>query len=170
MKTEVVVVNNITIECPIENGVYHVAVRPICEALGIDYRKQFDRIKADRKLSQLVTHTVTNSNKDGKNYEMFCLPLKYIFGWLFSIDESKVNARSQETFMRYKDECYNVLYDHFLSRTQKQLQANKIEIEMLEQLNELTSRKEELTSKIKDIKLRIDHIRKERLDNQLTLF
>lgn len=60
MKTEAVTVNNIVIECPVENGVYYVAIRPICEALGIDYRKQFDRIKADRRLGQLVTHTVTS--------------------------------------------------------------------------------------------------------------
>lgn len=42
MKTKAVTVNNIVIECPVENRVYYVAIRPICEALGIDYRKQFD--------------------------------------------------------------------------------------------------------------------------------
>lgn len=39
MKTEAVTVNNIVIVCSLENGVYYVAIRPICEASGIDYRK-----------------------------------------------------------------------------------------------------------------------------------
>ena len=47
MKTESVTVNSVMIDCPIENGVYYVAIRPICDALGIDYRKQFERIKSD---------------------------------------------------------------------------------------------------------------------------
>ncbi|MCX4291155.1 MAG: hypothetical protein OSJ36_05140 [Odoribacter sp.] len=170
MKTESVTVNSVMIDCPIENGVYYVAIRPICDALGIDYRKQFERIKSDQKLGQLVTHTVTNSNKDGKNYEMFCLPLKYIFGWLFSIDESKVNPRSKEIFIRYKDECYDVLYDHFVQRAQKQIQTNATEIKMLEQLNELMVRKNELSGQIREVKNNIERIRAERLDQQLTLF
>lgn len=170
MKTESVTVNSVIIDCPIENGVYYVAIRPICDALGIDYRKQFERIKSDQKLGQLVTHTVTSSAGDGKQREMFCLPLKYIFGWLFSIDESKVNPRSKEIFIRYKDECYDVLYDHFVQRAQKQIQTNATEIKMLEQLNELMARKNELSGQIRDVKNNIERIRAERLDQQLTLF
>lgn len=170
MKTESVTINSVIIDCPIENGIYYVAIRPICEALGIDYRKQFERIKSDQKLGQLVTHTVTSSAGDGKQREMFCLPLKYIFGWLFSIDESKVNPRSREIFIRYKNECYDVLYDHFIQKTQKQLKSNSDEIKMLEQLNELMAKKSELSGQIKDVKSNIERIRAERLDQQLTLF
>ena len=101
---------------------------------------------------------------------MFCLPLKYIFGWLFSIDESKVNPRSKEIFIRYKDECYDVLYDHFVQRAQKQIQTNATEIKMLEQLNELMVRKNELSGQIREVKNNIERIRAERLDQQLTLF
>jgi hypothetical protein len=130
MKTEIVTVNGVQIECPYKKDQHYVAIRPICEALGIDYRKQFERIKGDRKLSQLVTHTVTNSIKDKKNYEMVSLPLKYVFGWLFSIDETKVNAKAQSTFAKYKDDCYEVLYDHFygLMAKRKNLLYEKSEI------------------------------------------
>lgn len=116
-KNEVVKVNGTTVECPFVNEQHYVAIRPICTALGIDYRKQFERIRKDEMLGQLVTDTVTSSDAGGKKRAMFCLPVKYIFSWLFSIEGEKVNAKSKPAFLRYKKECYDALYEHFYLRT-----------------------------------------------------
>jgi hypothetical protein len=116
MTPQVIKVNNQDIQCPVHEGEKYVAIRPICDILGIDYRKQFERIKSDELLNQLVTHTVTSSAKDKKEREMFCLPVKYIFGWIFSIDADKVNEKSKPTFMKYKKECSEALYTHFISK------------------------------------------------------
>ncbi len=136
MNTEIVKVNGTDIECPYENEQHFVAIRPICQALGIDYRKQFERIKSDEILGQLVTHTVTTSSGDGKNREMFCLPVKYVFGWIFSIDDAKVNEKSKPAFLRYKQECYEALYDHFFLRIKlyemKELEKQKLRAEIAE--------------------------------------
>lgn len=57
-----------------------------------------------------------------------------------------------------------------IQRAQKQIQTNATEIKMLEQLNELMAKKNELSGQIKDVKSNIERIRAERLDQQLTLF
>lgn len=134
MNTEIVRVNGTDIECPYENEQHFVAIRPICQALGIDYRKQFERIKSDEILGQLVTHTVTSSTGDGKNREMFCLPVKFVFGWIFSIDDAKINEKAKPVFMKYKLECYEALYDHFFLRIKlyemKELEKQKLRAEI----------------------------------------
>lgn len=170
MKTEIVRVNEQEIECPFVSGENYVAVRPVCEALGIDYRKQFERIKNDAFLGQLVTHTVTSSSADGKQREMFCIPLKYIFGWLFSIDDTKVNEFSKPTFIKYKIECYEVLYNHFFDKAKKQLEANQIEIRLLEEINEMNETKNKLSTELKEKKIKLEKIRFARLNNEPTLF
>ena len=53
------------------------------------------------------------TGSDGKDYEMFCLPLKFVFGWLFSIDTSRVKDEARPEVIAYKLQCYNVLYDYF---------------------------------------------------------
>ena len=66
------------------DGSWYVAVKPICEALNVDYTEQFKNLKEDEILSQLLCkHTTVAA--DNKQREMVCLPEKYIYGWLFSV-------------------------------------------------------------------------------------
>jgi hypothetical protein len=96
----------------IENGEKRVAVKPICEALGIDFSAQLQRLKRDEILSSVVV-MVTTTGSDGKQYEMVTIPLKFVFGWLFTIDTSKVRDDVKDFVLKYKLECYNALYEHF---------------------------------------------------------
>ena len=168
--TEVVRVNGQEIECPFENGENFVAIKPICQALGIDHQKQFERIKNDRKLSQLYTDTVYSSGADGKQRPMFCIPLKYVFGWLFSIDENKVNEQNRDTFINYKDECYEVLYNHFFNKSKRQQEANDQERKLLEEIYEMNETKTKLVYQLKDKQSLLEKIRAARLINEPTLF
>lgn len=59
--------------------------------------------------------TITSTGSDGKNYEMTSLPLRFVFGWLFTIDANQVKEESRATVIKYQLECYNALYDHFKS-------------------------------------------------------
>lgn len=98
--------NNKAISLIMADGSWYVAVKPICELLNVSYSGQIDRIKRDEILSQLyVLHVWLAA--DGKQREMICLPEKYIYGWLFSI-----NSDSQE-LKEYKLKCYDILYNHF---------------------------------------------------------
>lgn len=89
-----------------------VPIKPICEALGVNLEGQRQRIERDEILNSTacMTHAV---GADGKEREMTCLPIKYIFGWLFTIDTSRVNEDARPAVIRYKLECYNALYDYF---------------------------------------------------------
>ena len=78
-----------------------VPIKPICEALGIDDKAQRNRIDRDEILSSTGVMT-TLVAADGKEREMFCLPLEYIFGWLFSIDHERVSEDSRAMVLLYR--------------------------------------------------------------------
>ncbi len=90
----------------------YVPIRPICEILGLDFSAQRQKIERDEILGSSVVMTTT-VGADGKQREMYCLPLKFIFGWLFTIDTSRVNSEVRPTVVAYKLECYNALYEYF---------------------------------------------------------
>jgi hypothetical protein len=115
-------INNVAIQMS-NDGCKMIPIRPICEALGIDPDSQRKRIERDEILSSVaVVMTATGSDK--KQYEMYCLPLKFTFGWLFTIDTNRVNEDARKSVIKYKLECYNVLYRHF-TRTEEFLQARQ---------------------------------------------
>ena len=68
MKQEIVKVNGITIECPLVGGQNYVAVKPICEALGIDHSGQIRELKEDPILGSVVDCTSTTGG-DGKQFD-----------------------------------------------------------------------------------------------------
>lgn len=98
----------------IENGEKLVAVAPICDALGVASNGQIERIKSDPILG--ATHKLSLSvGADGKSREMFTIPFKFVFGWLFRIDSRNVKEEAREAVLRYQLECYNALFNHFTS-------------------------------------------------------
>lgn len=111
METKIIArVNNVDIVSTSDEQL--VPIRPICEALGIDANGQKQRIERNEILSS-VACMIHATGKDGKTYEMYAIPYMYIFGWLFSIDTSKVNENARESVLRYQTECYKVLFEHF---------------------------------------------------------
>lgn len=114
MKTEtraVAKINGVQI-LVIENGEKLVPVKPICEALGVAPNKQIEKIKEDEILKSVGTLGVSTGS-DGKQYEMFCIPFKYVFGWLFTINPANVKEEARESVIRYKLACYDALYQSF---------------------------------------------------------
>jgi esterase/lipase len=55
----------------------------------------------------------TSVGADGKQREMFCLPLEFVFGWLFTINPKNVSEEARPLVIRYKMECYRALYNYF---------------------------------------------------------
>ena len=94
-----------------------VPIKPICEALGIDVEGQRQHIKRDEILSSVAV-VIKATAKDGKAYDTTAIPMKYVFGWLFTIDSSRVNPEIKESVVKYKRECYDALYNHFTARTE----------------------------------------------------
>jgi hypothetical protein len=96
----------------IENGEKRIAIKPICEALGIDSKAQREKIEKDPILSS-VRGLSTSTGSDGKQYEMVTIPFMFVFGWLFTIDPRNVKPEAADAVIKYKLECYKALYDHF---------------------------------------------------------
>lgn len=128
MKTKTVAkINDVNIVL-LDGAEKHVPIKPICEALGIDHKRQMDKIKADGILNS-VGGLMSATGADGKKYEMFCIPYMYVFGWLFTINPKNVKEESREKVLRYKHECYTNLFNHFTDQSefleQKQLALEK---------------------------------------------
>lgn len=95
MKTEIVKIENEIIECPVVNEQRYVAIKPVCEMLGIDLDSQRQVIQTHPLYaSSAVLNTVVAG--DGKQREMLCLPLKRFFLWLGGIHPNKVKEEAKE--------------------------------------------------------------------------
>ncbi|UZA34521.1 phage antirepressor N-terminal domain-containing protein [Moraxella bovis] len=94
-----------------KDGVAYVAMKPICENIGLDWKSQFARIKRDEVLAQGMV-IITTPTKGGLQ-DMLCLPIHYLNGWLFGVDTNRVKAEIKETLITYKRECYQALFDYW---------------------------------------------------------
>lgn len=105
-----------------------VPIKPICEALGINYATQLEKIKEDEILGAVVPLRGTTGS-DGKTYQMTCLPFELVFGWLFTINPKNVAPEAKDNVIRYRMECYHALYRYFTARAEfvelKQIEIDK---------------------------------------------
>jgi len=99
---------------------YYVSVKKVCENLGIDFKRQKEKLKSDETFEARLIKAPTT----GGVQEVFCIPLDKLNGWLFTINPNKVKAEAKEKLIAYKKECFNVLYNHFINKAKTQTQKN----------------------------------------------
>lgn len=109
--TTVAKINNVDIVL-IENGGKKVPLKPICEAIGVDFSSQLQKVKDDEILGSTVGLSTT-VGADGKEREMATIPFMFVFGWIFGISAKNVKEEAREALIKYKLECYVALYNHF---------------------------------------------------------
>lgn len=168
METKIVArVNNVDIVATSDEQM--VPIRPICEALGISIERQRKKIQEDEDLNSVAALRAA-TGADGKQYEMLCLPIRYIFGWLFTINPKNVNQEAQEAVKVYRRRCYDALYNHFFGAQKRQIEQNQIEISLLEELADLNQQQQQLKQTICEKRKKLDKLREERLKNEPQLF
>ncbi len=86
------------------------AIRPIVEGMGLTWQSQYEKLK--QRFSSVITEIVT-TGKDGKQYNMVCLPVRKLFGWLMTISPNKVNPEIRDTVIMYQQECDDVLWEYW---------------------------------------------------------
>lgn len=101
-----------TIPIMMHEGRPYVAVRPICDALTLDWSAQYRRIKRHAVMAKGVAMTATPS--EGGEQTAFCLLLEYLNGWLFGVDAKRVKEEIRPTLILYQKECYRTLAQRFL--------------------------------------------------------
>lgn len=154
----VVNIKEIKVYCPQEDGLVYVPIRPICEALGIDNKRQQEVVKNHPIWGSVVGLRPTTGS-DGKQYEMLCLPLKYVFGWLMGIDARMVKPESYESVIVYQEAAYEALYDRFF--LEPAMQKRKLMM-MLEKENAILNAelaKKELNHKIKEMRAELAELK-----------
>lgn len=162
-------VNETNITIVQEGSDIFVPIRPICDALGVDFSGQRRRIMSDPILGSVVDEKSATAS-DGKNYMMVCLPFEFVFGWLFTINPDKVKPEASEAVIRYKRECYHALYAHFVMRFRHAQECNEKEIALLSQISELKDTLLANKNELKAAQERLARMRTERLVFQPTLF
>jgi len=94
------------------DGVPHVAIKPICDALTVNWPGQYLRIQRHPVLSKGVV--VMQIPSAGGTQETICLPLNLLNGWLFGISAARVrDAGRRERLIEYQRECFDALARHF---------------------------------------------------------
>ncbi len=86
-----------------------VSVNKICQNLGIDKSRQYQKIQADPTYKSELREIEIN----GIIQKVLCIPYNKINGWLFSISVNRVKPEVKQNLIEYKNECFEVLYRHF---------------------------------------------------------
>lgn len=151
-----------------DNNVF-VPVKPICDAIGVAYQAQHLKLQEHEILAPTITLRVIVA-ADGKKREMVCLPLEFVYGWIFTINPKNVSEMAREDVLRYQRECYTALYNHFAGSLRRRLEENNAEIEALQAVNAAIIREKEAKAERRKAEEVLANIRASRLDTKPRLF
>lgn len=88
-----------------------VALKPICENIGIDFEPQRKRLL---RQAWAVTSIMEATGSDGKTYQMFAVNRKTLVMWLATIDASRLkNETTKSMVVAYQRECAEALDAYF---------------------------------------------------------
>jgi hypothetical protein len=105
---------NTTLTLIDHNGEPYVAMRRLVEAMGMDWKAQFDKIlRAGSRFSASVVEITTQLPGDQQNRKMICLPLRKLTGWLMTISPNKVRPELRERIQAYQAECDDALWKYW---------------------------------------------------------
>jgi hypothetical protein len=103
-----------------KGGTYWIAIKPICEALNVNFDRQFKNLKTDPILSQICS-LQPMTGADGKTHKMISLPERFVHQWLFSIKSESPQL------LKYKRTCFELFFPGFtMSEPTKQPSHEKI--------------------------------------------
>lgn len=88
----------------------YIALKPLCEALGVDAWTQMDKLK---NKSWAVTRLIPATGSDGKTYQMFSIHRKNVAMWLANIDERRVKEEVRPILIAYQKEANDALDSYF---------------------------------------------------------
>lgn len=151
------------------NHNFFVPVKPICDAVGVNYESQYAKLKEHEILAPTIVLSAMVA-ADGKEREMVCLPLEFVYGWIFTINTKNVSKEAHDSVLRYQLECYQALYTHFAGSLRRRVEENEAEIKALQAVNEAILREKEAKADRRKAEELLNAIRKARLDTAPTLF
>jgi hypothetical protein len=168
-KLTIVKFHNTKISCTQDSsGQVWVGINPICEAIGIDVKRAMLTIKSDSILGAMVSEQTLLDAKN-RRFPMQCIPIQYVHGWLFMIQENKVNEKAKPKLKSFKLECYQVLFDHFYGKYRLYEQNMGKRIVIHSRMNSLTIQRIEITKELSSLKKQLQEIETNEFSGQLQL-
>jgi hypothetical protein len=109
MKSLNLTIDTYQFEVPVfqHEGRSWVALKPLCDALGIQSARQRERVEANPEISW--TH-MYSTGSDGKQYQMLCIQIDHVGLWLYGINPNKVKPEIREKMYVFRQKLISVLY------------------------------------------------------------
>lgn len=102
-----------------QDGTVFVALRPIVDAIGLNWSGQFLRVQRDPILCEGIC--IMQIPTAGGKQDALALRMDLLNGWLFTIDASRIkDERTRDRVLMYQRECYQVLFAHFHGERDRQ--------------------------------------------------
>lgn len=109
----------------IENhlGERFVALKPVVEALGLDWSVQFRRTQKDLVFDICVVPRATQIPESAtdtalgrgqrRTQDVVAIPINQLHGWLCTLSAARAKPEIREKLVTYQKECYEVLHSYF---------------------------------------------------------
>ncbi len=128
-----------------EDGEAYVALKPICENMGIDFNGQYQRLKRAEWAVMCMTHT---TGADGKTYDMVAIDRQTFTMWLATIDTPRIrNEEAKRLVVLYQQEAAKVLEQHFFGDSLRNTEDERL----LRETIAINARLEETLRKLTDV-------------------
>lgn len=150
MKTEIIKIENGSVECPVVNEQRYVAIKPVCEILGVDPDGQRQAIQA-HPLYNSTAELIPLVAGDSKRREMLCLPLKRFFLWLGGIHPNKVKEEARENVLKYQTLICDVLYEKFVEEPEFYKMKSEQKEKLRQELDVVDESRERLRKQLKSV-------------------
>lgn len=92
-----------------------VPIRPICTALGIDFRAQHQKLTAHPTFAPTMV-MITTVGADQKPREMVCMPADMIMGWLMTIHPDRIAPAVRDTLIAFQRNASRLLHEAWLAQ------------------------------------------------------
>lgn len=118
--------NGQTIDAALDekSGAWLVALRPICENVGVAFNAQYERLNRQPWATIRMTRTV---GADGKQREMVMVDRQTLVMWLATIDTSRVRSdEARAVVVAYQRECAKVLDAYFMPTHKEMVDASQL--------------------------------------------
>lgn len=103
------------------NGEAFIAVKPICEILGLSWSRQRKQL-TDAKNDAVVAYKAT-TGADGKHYEMLCVAYPDFMMWLAGISVNRVKPEAREAVRATRNEIKLLIANYYHNRLFGEIQS-----------------------------------------------
>jgi len=120
-------------------GNYWIAYKPIVDALGIDSNRSHKNLIKHKIFGPACAIQPMQVSNNGINQvrNMTCIPEKYVYGWLLSLNSEN------ENLLEFQKKCYDLLFDYFrCSFIQREKILEEKAVSLIKQKNLLEKLKE----------------------------